>query len=78
MKPSCQATTATTAITMVELTIVHCQRKRQKQHHHQSTNNSINVKTFTSLDNLDLFNLSTAFELCDVGKGNLAISKLLA
>jgi hypothetical protein len=27
---------------------------------------------------LDLFNLSTVFEVCDVGQGNLAISKLLA
>jgi hypothetical protein len=29
-------------------------------------------------DNLDLFNLSTVFEVCDDGRGNLAISKLLA
>jgi hypothetical protein len=28
--------------------------------------------------NLDLFNLSTVFEVSDVGRGNLAISKLLA
>jgi hypothetical protein len=27
---------------------------------------------------LDLFNLSTVFEVCDDGRGNLAISKLLA
>jgi hypothetical protein len=48
------------------------------QHHHQRTNGSTNVKTFTSPVNLDLFTLSTAFEVCDVGQGDLAISKLLA
>jgi hypothetical protein len=36
------------------------------------------VKTFASPVDLDLFNLSTVFEVCDVGRGNLAISKLLA
>ncbi len=36
------------------------------------------MKMFTSPDNLDLFNLSTVFEVCDDGRGNLAISKLLA
>jgi hypothetical protein len=36
------------------------------------------VKTFTSPDDLDLFNLSTVFEVCGDGQGNLAISKLLA
>jgi hypothetical protein len=41
----------------------------QLQHH---------VKTFTVPDNLDLFNLSKVFEVCDAGQGNLAISKLLA
>ncbi len=35
------------------------------------------MKTFTSPDDLDLFNLSTVFEVCDDGRGNLAISKLL-
>jgi hypothetical protein len=72
------ATTASTATTVVKLAIVHCQRKRQQQHHHQRTNGSTNVKMFTSPDNLDLFNLSTVFEVCDDGRGNLAISKLLA
>jgi hypothetical protein len=43
-----------------------------------TSNGSTIVKTFTSLDDLDSFNLSTAFEVCDVGQGNLAISKLLA
>jgi hypothetical protein len=33
---------------------------------------------FTSPDDLDLFNLSTVFEVCDDGQGNLAISNLLA
>ena len=33
---------------------------------------------FTSPDYLDLLNLSTVFDVCDVGRGNLAISKLLA
>jgi hypothetical protein len=61
---------------MVKLTLVHCQRKRQQQQHHQRTNGSTNVKTFTSPDDLDLFNLSTVFEVCDDGQGNLAISKL--
>jgi hypothetical protein len=36
------------------------------------------VKTFTNPDNLDLFNLSTVFEVCDVGRENLVISKLVA
>jgi hypothetical protein len=69
---------ATTATPMVELTVVHCRRKRQQQHHHQHTNGSTNMKMFTSPVNLDLFNLSTVFEVCDVGRGNLAISKLVA
>jgi hypothetical protein len=72
------ASTASTANTVVKLTVVHCQRKRQQQQHHQRTNGSTNVKTFTSPDNLDLFNLSTVFAVCDDGRGNLAISKLLA
>jgi hypothetical protein len=72
------ATTASTATTVVKLAIVHCQRKRQQQQHHHRTNGSTNVKTFTSPDDLDLFNLSTVFEVCDDGRGNLAISKLLA
>jgi hypothetical protein len=74
----CRATTATTATTMVKLTVVHCQRKRQQQHHHQHTNGSTNVKTFTRPDDLELFDLSKIFEVCDVGQGNLVISKLLA
>jgi hypothetical protein len=53
-------------------------KKRQQQQHHQRTNGSTNVKTFTSPDDLDLFNLSTVFEVCDDIRGNLAISKLLA
>jgi hypothetical protein len=73
-----QATTTTTATTVVEFTVIHCQRKRQQQHHCQHTNGSTNVKTFTSPVDLDLFNLSTVFEVCDVVRGNLAISKLLA
>jgi hypothetical protein len=63
---------------MVKLAIVHCQKKRQQQQHHQRTNGSTNMKTFTSPNNLDLFNLSTVFKVCDDGQGNLAISKLLA
>jgi hypothetical protein len=62
---------------VVKLTIVYCQRKRQQQHHHQRTNGSTSIKTFPSPVNLDLFNLSTVFEMCDVGRGDLAISKLL-
>jgi hypothetical protein len=62
-----QATTASTATTVVKLTIVHCQRKTQQQQHHQRTNGSTNVKMFTSLDNFDLFNLSTVFEVFDDG-----------
>jgi hypothetical protein len=73
-----RAATASTATTMVKLAIVQCQRKRQQQQHHQCTNGSTNVKTFTSPDDLDLFNISTVFEVCDDGRGNLAISKLLA
>jgi hypothetical protein len=73
-----QATTASTTTTMVKLAVVHCQKKRQQQQHHQRTNGSTNVKMFTSPDDLDLFNLSTVFEVGDDGRGNLAISKLLA
>jgi hypothetical protein len=36
------------------------------------------MKMITSPADLDLFNLSTVFEVCDVGQGNLAISKLVA
>ncbi len=72
------ATTTATATTFVEFTVVHCQRKRQPQLHHPRTNGSTNMKMFTSPDDLDLFNLSTIFEVCDVGRGNSAISKLLA
>jgi hypothetical protein len=54
-----RAATAATATTVVKLTIVHGRRKKQQQHHHQQTNSSTNVKTFTSPDNLDLFNLPT-------------------
>jgi hypothetical protein len=53
-------------------------KERQQQQHHQHTNGSTNVKTLTSPYNLDLFNLCTVFEVCDDGRGNLAISKLLA
>ncbi len=73
-----QATAASTATTVVKPTVVHCRIKRQRQQHHQRTNGSTNVKTFTSPDGLDLFNLSTVFDVCDVGLGNLAIIKLLA
>jgi hypothetical protein len=63
---------------VIELTVINCRRKRQQQQHHQRTNGSTNLETFTSPDDLDLFNLSTVFDVCDVGQGNLAISKLLA
>jgi hypothetical protein len=42
-------------------------KKGQQQQYHQHTNSSTNVKTFTSPDDLDLFNLSTVFEVCDDG-----------
>ena len=67
-----------TATNVVELTFVHHQRKRQQQHHHQCTNGSTNMKMFTNPDNLDLFYLSTVFEVSDVAQGNLAIGMLLA
>jgi hypothetical protein len=70
--------TASNATTVVKLAVVHCRRKRQQQQHHQRTNGSTNMKTCTSPDDLDLFNLSTVFEVCDDGRGNLAISKLVA
>jgi hypothetical protein len=50
---------------VVKLTIAHYQRNRQQQQHHQHTNGSTNVKMFTSPDDLDLFNLSTVFEMCE-------------
>jgi hypothetical protein len=49
----------------------HHLRKRQQQQHHQRTNGSTNLKSFTSPDDLDLFNSSTVFEVCDDGQGNL-------
>jgi hypothetical protein len=76
-KRNAQPSTASTATTVVKLAVVHCRRKRQQQQHHQRTNGSTNMKMCTSPDNLDLFNLSTVFEVCDDGRGNLAISKLL-
>jgi hypothetical protein len=63
---------------VVELNVIQCQRKRQQQHHHQRTNGSTSMKMFTSPDDMDLFNLFTVFEACDVGQANLAISKFLA
>jgi hypothetical protein len=74
----CHRFDAATATTIVKLTIVYCQRKRQQQHHRQCIIGSTNVKTFTSPDTLDLFYLSTVFEVCDGSPGNLAIGKLLA
>jgi hypothetical protein len=73
-----QAATASTTTTVFKLAIIHCQRKRQQQQQHQHTKGSTNVKKFTSPDDLDLFNLSAIFEVCDDGQGNLAMSKLLA
>jgi hypothetical protein len=67
-----RAATVSTATTMVKLTVVYCQRKRQQQQHHQRTNSSTNMKMFTSPDDLDLFNLSTVFEVCDDGQGNFS------
>jgi hypothetical protein len=74
----CWATTAATTTTIVKLNAVLCQRKRQQKQHQQLTYNSTNVKTFISPDDLDLLNLSTVFEVCNVGQGNFAIRKLLA
>jgi hypothetical protein len=42
-------------------------KTRQQHHHHQRTKGSTNMKMFTHPDNLDLLNLSTIFDLCDVG-----------
>jgi hypothetical protein len=42
-------------------------KEDQQQEHRQRTNSCTKVKTFTSPDDLDLFNLSTAFEVCDDG-----------
>jgi hypothetical protein len=53
-------------------------KERQQQQHHQRTNGSTNMKPFTSPEDMDLFNLSTVFEVCADGQGNSAISKLLA
>jgi hypothetical protein len=57
------AATTATATTVVELTIAHWQRKRQQHHHHQHTSCRTIVNMFTSPDNLDLFNLSTVFDV---------------
>jgi hypothetical protein len=62
-----RANTASTTTTMVKLAIVNYQRKRQQQQHHQRTYGRTNVKTFTSPNDLELFNLSTVFEVCDDG-----------
>jgi hypothetical protein len=74
----CWAATTTTATIVIELTVFDYRKKRQQQQHHQRTNGSTNVKTFTSPGDLDLFYLSTVLDVCNVGRGNLAISKLLA
>jgi hypothetical protein len=47
------------------------------EQHHQRTNGSTNVKMFTSPDNLNFFYQSTLFEVCDIGRGDLVIGKLL-
>jgi hypothetical protein len=72
------AATASTATPVAKLAIIKCRRKRQQQQHRQCSNGSTNVETYTSPDDLDLFNLSTVFEVFDDGRGNLAISNLLA
>jgi hypothetical protein len=64
----CRTATAAAATTIVELIIVHCQRMREQQNHHQHTNGSTNVKMFTIPDNMDLFNLSTVFLKCLFGR----------
>jgi hypothetical protein len=51
------AATTATATTVVELTLAHWRRKRQQHHHQQHTSCRTIVNTFTSPDNLDLFNL---------------------
>jgi hypothetical protein len=61
--PASTAATAATTISVVELTVVHWQRKRHQHHHQQHTSCRTIVNTFTSSDNLDLFNLSTVFEV---------------
>jgi hypothetical protein len=38
-------------------------KERHQHHHHQRTNGSTIMNMFTSPDNLDLFNLSTVFEV---------------
>jgi hypothetical protein len=68
----CLAATSATVTTMIELTVIHSQRKRQQQCHHQRTNGDTNVKMFTSTDDLDLFNLSTVFEVHDVDQGEFS------
>jgi hypothetical protein len=61
---STAAAATTIAAATVELTVIHCQRKRHQHHYHQRTNDSTIVNTFTSPDNLDLLNLSsTVFEV---------------
>jgi hypothetical protein len=73
-----QTTTATTATNIVELTVVFCQRKSNSIITTSIPMTTTNVKTLTSLDNLDLSSLSTVFEVFNVGQGNLAIGKLAA
>jgi hypothetical protein len=53
------AFSASAVAVSVELIVANCQRKRHKQHHHQGTNGSTILFTFTFPVNLDLFNLST-------------------
>jgi hypothetical protein len=60
---------------MVEFTVIHCRRKSLQQHHQQRINSSTKMKMFTSPDNFDLSHLSTVFEVCDNGGGNIEISK---
>jgi hypothetical protein len=54
----------------------HCCPLPKKEHLYQCTNGSTNLKTFTSQTTWTYSTYLQYFEVCDVGQGNLAISKL--
>jgi hypothetical protein len=56
---------------VVKLAVMHCQRKRQQQQHHQRTNGSTNAKTLQ-------FQTTWTYLTYLQYRGNLAIGKLLA
>jgi hypothetical protein len=61
------------------LNFVYCQSNWQQQQHHQHTNGSTNLKTFTCPDDLDFFNIPTVFPtlgVCTTVSVNTTVSTI--